>query len=85
MLVNTVRENFEGYTHPKVERAREAGRIQGTIANPTEREFAGMVGGVGGERRALLSSMAATPAPSTMNTRLMPTCTIWAIGSGWGR
>jgi hypothetical protein len=43
MLVNTVRENFEGYTHHKVEREREAQRIQGMIANPTEREFAGMV------------------------------------------
>ncbi len=43
MLVNTVRGNFEGYTHHKVERAREAWRIQGMIANPTEWEFAGMV------------------------------------------
>ncbi len=43
MLVNTVRENFEGYTRHDVERAREAQRIQGMIANPTEREFAGMV------------------------------------------
>ncbi len=43
MLVNTVRGNFEGYTCHKVERAREARRIQGMIANPTEREFAGMV------------------------------------------
>ena len=43
MLVNTVRGNFEGYTCHKVERAREARRIQGMIANPTEREFAGKV------------------------------------------
>jgi hypothetical protein len=43
MLVNTVRGNFEGYTCRKVERAREAQCIQGMIANPTEREFAGMV------------------------------------------
>jgi hypothetical protein len=43
MLVDTVRENFEGYTRHDVERAREARRIQGIIANPTEREFAGMV------------------------------------------
>ncbi len=43
MLVKTVRENFEGYTRHKVERAREARHIQGMIANPTEREFAGMV------------------------------------------
>jgi hypothetical protein len=43
MLVNTTRENFGGYTHRKVKRAREAQCIQGMIANPTEREFAGMV------------------------------------------
>ncbi len=43
MLVNTVRENFEGYTRQDVERARAACRIQGMIANPTKREFAGMV------------------------------------------
>ena len=43
MLVNTVRENFEGYSCHKVEKAKEARRIQGMIANPTEREFAGMV------------------------------------------
>jgi hypothetical protein len=43
MLVNTVRENFEGYTRHDVKRAREAQHIQGMIANPTEREFAGMV------------------------------------------
>ncbi len=43
MLENTARGNFEGYTCHKVERAREARRIQGMIANPTEREFAGMV------------------------------------------
>ncbi len=43
MLVNTVRGNFEGYTCHEVERVREARRIQGMIANPTERKFAGMV------------------------------------------
>jgi len=43
MLVNTVRENFEGYLCHEVEKAKEAQRIQGMIANPTEREFAGMV------------------------------------------
>ncbi len=43
MLVNTVRENFEGYTCHEVEKAREARRIQGMIGNPTKREFAGMV------------------------------------------
>jgi hypothetical protein len=43
MLMNTVRGNFEGYTCHDIERAKEARRIQGMIANPTEREFAGMV------------------------------------------
>ena len=43
MLVNTVRENFKRYTRHDVKRAREARRIQGMIANPTKREFAGMV------------------------------------------
>ena len=35
MLVNTVRENFERYMRHRVEKAREAQRIQGMIANPT--------------------------------------------------
>ena len=43
MLVNTVRENFEVYMHHKVMKAMEARHIQGMIANPTKREFAGMV------------------------------------------
>ena len=43
MLVNTVRENFEGYSRHEVEKAKEARRIQGMIVNPTERKFAGMV------------------------------------------
>jgi hypothetical protein len=43
MLVNTVRGNLEGYTRKEIERAREARRIQGMIANPTEREFSAMV------------------------------------------
>jgi len=43
MLVNTVRENFEGYSHHEVEKAKEARCIQGMIANPTKKEFAGMV------------------------------------------
>jgi len=43
MLVNTVRENFEGYSRHEVKKAKEARRIQGMIANPTEREFTGMV------------------------------------------
>jgi hypothetical protein len=43
MLVNTVRENFEGYSCHEVEKAKEVRRTQGMIANPTQREFAGMV------------------------------------------
>ncbi len=43
ILVNTVRGNFEGYTCQEVERVREAQCIQGMIANPTEREFDGIV------------------------------------------
>jgi hypothetical protein len=43
MLVNTVRGNFEGYTPKEIKRAREARRIQGMIANPTERVFSAMV------------------------------------------
>ncbi len=43
MLINTVRENIEGYTRQDIKRAREAWHIQGMIANPTKREFAGMV------------------------------------------
>ncbi len=43
ILVNTVRENFEGYTRKGIKRAREAWGIQGMIANTTKRGFAGMV------------------------------------------
>ncbi len=43
MLVNTVREIFEGYTRHEVKKARGVQHIQGMIANPTKREFAGMV------------------------------------------
>ncbi len=43
ILVNTVRGNLEGYTRHDIERAKEARCIQGMIANPTEKEFAGLV------------------------------------------
>ncbi len=43
MLVNTVRGNFKEYTHHDIKRAKETRRIQGMIANLTEKEFAGMV------------------------------------------
>jgi hypothetical protein len=43
MLVNTVQGNFEGYNRHDIKRAKEARRIQGMIANSTEKEFAGLV------------------------------------------
>jgi hypothetical protein len=43
MLVNTLQGNFKGYTRHDIKRAKEARHIQGMIANPTEKEFAGMV------------------------------------------
>jgi len=43
MLVNTVRDNFEGFTKHKIEKAAEVRRLQGMICHPIEREFTGMV------------------------------------------
>jgi hypothetical protein len=43
MMVTTVRENLEGYTRHKIEKAKEARRLQGMIGNPTEKELEGMV------------------------------------------
>ncbi len=43
MLVNTVRENFEGHTKHDIAKAKEARRLQGMVGNPTNREFKGMV------------------------------------------
>jgi hypothetical protein len=43
MLVNTMRENFKGFTRHNIEKATEAQCLQGMIGNPTEREFTGMV------------------------------------------
>ncbi len=44
MLVNTVRENFEGHTKHDIAKAnKEAQRLQGMVGNPTDREFKGMV------------------------------------------
>jgi hypothetical protein len=43
MLVNTVRENFEGRTKHDTAKAKEAQRLQGMVGNPTDREFKGMV------------------------------------------
>jgi hypothetical protein len=43
MLVNTVCANFEGYTRHNIEKAYKAGKLQGMIGSPTERDFTGMV------------------------------------------
>ena len=43
MLVNTVRDNFKGYTKCNIAKAKEAQRLQGMVGNPTEKEFKGMV------------------------------------------
>jgi hypothetical protein len=43
MLVNTVRDNFEGYTKHNIAKAKEAQRLQGIVGNPTDKEFKGMV------------------------------------------
>ncbi len=42
-LVQTVRENYEGYTKREVMRAKEARRAQAMIGNPSEGDFKGMV------------------------------------------
>ncbi len=43
MLVNTVRDNFEGHTKHNIAKAKEAQRLQGMVGNPTNKEFKGMV------------------------------------------
>ena len=43
MLVNTVRDNFEGHTKHDIAKAKEARRLQGMVGNPTNKEFKGMV------------------------------------------
>jgi hypothetical protein len=43
VMVNTMRDNFEGYTKQDIKKAQEAGCLQGMIGNPTERKFEGMV------------------------------------------
>ncbi len=43
MLVNTVRDNFEGHTKRNTDKAQEAQRLQGMVGNPTDKEFKGMV------------------------------------------
>ncbi len=43
MLVNTVRENFEGHTKHDIAKAKEAQRLQGMVGNPTDKELKGIV------------------------------------------
>jgi hypothetical protein len=43
MLVNTVRDNFEGHTKCDIAQVEEALRLQGMIENPMDKEFKGMV------------------------------------------
>jgi len=43
MMVTTVWENLKGYTRHKIEKAKEARRLQGMIGNPTKKELVGMV------------------------------------------
>lgn len=43
MFVNTIAENFEGYTKREVLKAHEARRFQRMIGNPSERDYQGMV------------------------------------------
>ena len=43
MLVNTVRDNFEGHTKHDIAKAKESRRLQGMVGNPTDKEFKGMV------------------------------------------
>ncbi len=43
ILVNTVRDNFEGYTKHNISKAKEARGLQGMVGKLIEREFAGMV------------------------------------------
>ena len=44
-LVQTMRENYKGYTKREVLRAKEARRAQAVIGNPSEGDFKGMVSG----------------------------------------
>jgi hypothetical protein len=43
--VQTVQENYEGYTKQEVLRAKEARRAQALLGNPSEKDFKGMVSG----------------------------------------
>ena len=43
--VQMVRGNYEGHTKKDVMQAKEAGRMQAMIGNPSEKDFKGMVSG----------------------------------------
>ena len=43
MLVETVRENFEGFTKNEVLKAKQARRAQAMMGNPSEKDFKGVV------------------------------------------
>jgi hypothetical protein len=43
MLVNTVRDNFEGHTKHNIDKAKEAQRLQRMVETPTDKEFKGIV------------------------------------------
>jgi hypothetical protein len=45
MLVQTVHQNYKGYTKRKVLQAKEARRAMGMIENPSKRDFKNMVRG----------------------------------------
>jgi hypothetical protein len=43
LMVNIVRDNFEGHTKHDIAKAREAQRLQGMVRNPTDKEFKGIL------------------------------------------
>ena len=43
MFVNTISDNYEGYTKREILKAHEARRFQQMIGNPSERDYQGMV------------------------------------------
>ncbi len=45
MLVQTVHQNYKGYTKSEVLQAKEARRTMGMIGNPSQRDFKNMVRG----------------------------------------
>ncbi len=43
MLINTVRDNFEGHRKQDIAQAKEAQRLKGMVGNPMDKELKGMV------------------------------------------